>query len=205
MKMVRIGIRTLQALLLIAAAVIIVGDAKGQSRPVLEWVADRAHSSIEFRTSHWGIVDIIGWFAEFEVVVYSDSDDFADAVIEAWVAPASVQMPNSGMATNLRRMFAVQEYPDARFRSTDVRFLSDNEYEVTGQLTMRGVTREIKLLATFNGRGFMPNGLPGFTLHTDLNRLEFGIGEEEVLEENQNPTIGYIVKVTCNIRLEHPE
>jgi len=64
------------------------------------------------------------------------------------------------------------------------------------------VTREVSLRGKFNGRGFMPTGLPGFTVQLTLDRREFGIGEDEVLEENQHPTIGYTVTVTCNMRLE---
>lgn len=62
--------------------------------PSTKYVSDDDHSSISFRTKHWEIVDIIGWFSDFKVIMYSDKPDFSDAVIYAEVNPKSIVMPN---------------------------------------------------------------------------------------------------------------
>ena len=93
-------------LLLLLAAVCFQDVEEANAQAVnserIRFAADTAHSSIQFRTRHWGIHDIIGWFEDYEVIVYADYADFTNAVVEARVRPASVRMPNPAMAGNLR-------------------------------------------------------------------------------------------------------
>lgn len=196
-------IRHLIVILLVALALIGVG-AKG--RPDQKWSSDRVHSSIEFRTQHWGIVDIIGWFEDFQITVHADEGDFVDAVVEARVKLASVRMPNSKMASNLKNLlFDLNRYPEATFTSTKVRLIEQNRYELTGKLELNGVAHEVIWEGTLNGFGYPPTGVPGFTLRTSLDRTAFGIGDEllDKTEPGSAPTVASIVVVTCNVRLDY--
>jgi hypothetical protein len=68
-----------------------------------KYLSDHAHSSISFHTKHWEIVDLIGWFEEFEVIMYSDSADFSDAEIFAKVDARSIRMPNPKMVGSVKK------------------------------------------------------------------------------------------------------
>ena len=167
-----------------------------------KWVADRDHSSIQFRTSHWGIVDIVGWFEEFEVVVRTRDDDFSKAQVEARVTPSSVRMPNLEMAANLRRGFASPDAPQAVFRSVRVEEAGEDRYLLHGELTIGTITKPITWQIQLNGYGSPRGGSAGFTGRTELMRLEFEIGDTEVFPGNQQPVVGLSVEITCNIRLD---
>ena len=71
--------------------------------PKTTYTADMDNSSIAFRTRHWDIVDLIGWFGRYEIVMYADKPDFSDAVIMAVVDPTSIMMPNE-KRSNVGRM-----------------------------------------------------------------------------------------------------
>jgi polyisoprenoid-binding protein YceI len=168
-------------------------------------IADRAHSSITFRASHWGIVDIVGWFEDFDIDVEVAGTGFSDAVVTANVRTASVRMPNAKMAGNLRGMFDVAAYPHAIFKSTRVERADSVTYRITGDLTMKGVTVPVTWEAVFNGFGYPPGADPGFTAKTVLNRLDFGIGDREVHGSNGELVVGEKIEVTCNVRLVVPD
>lgn len=189
------------AVLITVTVLMPVGRVNGEERPPLKWAADKAHSTIEFRTSHWAIIDIVGWFIDFDVRVLADRDDFTDAIIAVRLNPDSVQMPNMDMASNVKAMFDTSTHPFVEFRSTSVRLLNKNNYEILGKLTMKGITKEIALHGTHNGFALRPNGIPGFTFQIKLNRLDFGLGDGE--EVRSDKMIGHEVIVTCNIRLDY--
>ncbi len=169
------------------------------------WISDPAHSSIVFRTGHWGVVDVVGWFETYEIHVRGSALDFSDAVVEARLEPASVRMPNPDMAGNLRQhFFEVEKFPEVRFRSTKVEPTSEaSVFTLTGALTMKEVTRPVVFTMRFNGYGTPPQGAPGFTLEAALDRLEFGVGGMERMMGTGHPMVDADVEVICNIRLDY--
>lgn len=166
------------------------------------WVSDSGHSSIQFRTRLWGLVDIIGWFADFDVVVQTKDNDFTVAKIEAHIRTESVTMPNSGMSGNLKKegLLDTENYPEAIYVGRKVEKQNDSVYVITGELTMKGVTKNVNLEAQFNGFSHKPAGSPGFTAIAKINRLDFGIGDSEIIASNQKPTIGDTMYLTFNMR-----
>ena len=72
--------------------------------PEYTWNADLHHSSISFRTMHWGIVEIIGWFEKYDVILKKEGDDWASSEIKITIKPESVRLPNMAMAQNLQGM-----------------------------------------------------------------------------------------------------
>ena len=111
-------------------------------------------------------------------------------------------MPNPEMAANARALLATEQYPLVSFRSSRVETISSGVYRLHGELTMKGIRRKITLDATLNGYAQAPRGYPGFTIQAELDRLSFGVGEEETSSPNQTPTVGTTVRVTGNFRLE---
>ena len=71
--------------------------------PIKRYDAEMNHSSISFKTGHWETVDLIGWFEDFQISMWSDSADFSDAVICASVNPTSIKMPNTMMAESAQK------------------------------------------------------------------------------------------------------
>ncbi len=169
--------------------------------PARVWKADRAHSSIQFRVPHLG-TDVIGWFEEYDIRVRAGAKDLSDAEVHATVRPGSVRMPNMGMAANLVAFFAPADWPEVTFRSTRLRLEEGFEYDLTGEFTMKGITREVTWRVKFNGPFEAPSvGSPGFTATTRIDRTAFGLGDEETLHDGQL-VVGRFVEITCNIRLE---
>ncbi len=184
-----------------SAAPVGKATAPASDRPGNVWIADLAHSSIEFRTSHWGIVDIIGWFDDFEIAVWDNGEDFTGAAVEAAIRLGSVRMPNMEMAANLHGMFDIEQFPVARFVSTKVEKTGAGAYRMIGELTLKGATREIAWDVRFNGFGAPPHGAPGFTATTTLERLDYGIGDAAVLPGTERPIVGHEILIRCNLRL----
>lgn len=189
---------------LVAASGGVSGSPGEAPRPaevrILE--ADRAHSSIEFHVSHWGIVDVIGWFEDFDVRAEVLGGDFTEGWVEARIRPASLRMPNMEMARNAVALFDVASHPEAVFRSSKIERAAEGEYRILGDLTMKGVTRPVEWAARLNGFAMSGEGIPGFTVTTVIDRLAFGIGDEEAHPTTGVLTVGAKVRITCNLRME---
>jgi polyisoprenoid-binding protein YceI len=191
----------IRAIVPILCAITLVGfQASPMERETL--VADRAHSSITFTTSHWDILDIVGWFEDYDIEVEVAGAEFADAEIVARIRLDSVRMPNPDMAVNLRGMFSTSDHPEAVFRSTRVSTEDDVHFVIAGEFTLKGVTEPMTWHATLNGFGYPPDALAGFTATGTLSRLDFEVGDREL--HNDSLLIGDVVEVVCNIRLVVP-
>ncbi len=181
-------------------------DIEKARLPQNSYVVDTTHSSIQFRVRHWGIYDIIGRLESYEVVAYSDKDDFADMVVEARLRPASINMPNMEMANNLKGtglgFFEVNEHPEILFKSTKVSMISDSVYHLIGNMTVKDITQEVTFEVKFNGFTHPPSKtIPGFTMNGTINRLDFNLGGTDLLPGNGLPMIGEEVHITSNLRL----
>jgi len=174
-------------------------EKKGTRRP---WAADRDHSSLQFRTQHWGIHDVVGWFEDFDVKVVTYGDEFADAEIEVKINMNSIRMPNMEMAGNVEEMFDAVSFPVATYQSSRIERIDEFNYRVFGDLQVKGVTEEIELKVKINGyANDMSKGTPGVTFTAVLNRLHFGAGGIDFSTANGKPTIDSMIYITCNMRL----
>ena len=175
-----------------------------QTYPTNKWVADIAHSSLRFSTSHFVVYDLVGRFDDFEIVMYTDERDFTDAVIEGTVKIGSANMPNPSMAGNIKGpdYLDVKQYPEATFKSTAIHKTGNDTYEITGDLTIKGMTMTISLNAQFGGYIWGGGGC-GFKVKGSIKRKDFGIGKGEPFEfEGIGPAIGFDVDFELNLRLE---
>ena len=102
-----------------------------------------------------------------------------------------------------RKVYQCECYPEVLFRSTMVELTTDTTYVLKGELTMKGVTREMQLDVAFNGFALLPNGVPGFTVKTALNRYDFQVGDDRDLPPERRLDVEPIVYITCNIRLDY--
>ena len=164
------------------------------------WAIDAVHSSIGFSVRHLMVGKVRGTFGTFSGAIVV-ADDGTPSV-SAEIAVDSINSGNEQRDAHLKApdFFDVATYPSATFGSTGVRADGD-DYVLTGDFTLKGVTKPIELALEFNGvnPGMGRGEVAGFTASVVLNRKDFGIGVDMPLE-----TGGVVVgeKVTITLELE---
>lgn len=167
------------------------------------WNVDAAHSSLEFVVKHMMISKAKGVFNEFEAVIEANPDNLEDAKIEFNVDINSVDTRKKDRDDHLRSadFFDVENHPKMTFVATDIKKKSDNNYDVTGDLTIRGTKKPVTFDIDYEGSGKDPwgNEVAGFSGSTKINRKEFGLTWNTALE-----TGGVMVadEVKINVEIE---
>lgn len=143
------------------------------------WKADPAHSRLGFMITHLGISEISGAFNKFEVTATSAKPDFSDAVFELSVDMASIDTAVEKRDDHLRSpdFFEVAAHPKMTFRSKSISPAGKDRYKLSGDLTIRGVTKpataELWYRGTTTNQGKVT---AGFQLTSTLKRSDFGVG-----------------------------
>ena len=168
------------------------------------WVSDSAHSEIGFKIKHLMITSVKGHFAQFEAKAITDEEDFSKAEITFTAETASISTGVADRDGHLRSgdFFDADTYPQIRFVSTDMRKKSNDEFELTGDLTIRDVTKPVSLDVEFGGVVKDPYGQTkaGFTLEGKINRKDFGLGWG-ALTEAGGVVVADEVKLLCEVQL----
>ena len=114
---------------------------------VTEWGFDAAHAKVGFSVSHFGISETEGKFTKFGGKVLSDRPDFSDAKIDFTIEVSSIDTEEPQRDAHLRSpdFFDVEKYSQITFKSKSLKSVGTNSYQLTGELTMHGVTREVML------------------------------------------------------------
>lgn len=148
------------------------------------WTIDAAHSQVEFGVRHMMISTVKGYFPGIEGTIRL-GEDLSGSSVEVTLDAASIDTRNKDRDAHLRSgdFFDVEKFPTLTFRSTSVEGSGD-EITVVGDLTIRGVTREVTLKAEELGRGVDPWGNPrvGFQARTSISRKDFGLTWNQALE-----------------------
>ena len=118
-----------------------------------EWKLDKAHSSITFMVRHMVISEVTGKFKDFTITLESDKDDFSDAAVQSTIKVASLSTDNTMRDNHLKSddFFNADKFPEINFKSTSFKKINDTKYEITGDLTIRDVTKTVTFDATLNG------------------------------------------------------
>ena len=149
------------------------------------WQIDPSHSLIEFSVRHMMVSTVKGRFASLAGTIVDLEDDPARSSVEVSLDLASITTGDDQRDGHLRSadFFDVEQYPTITFTSRRVEGSRD-EFTVTGDLTILGVTREVTLDATFNGVGTNPYGktVAGFSAETKISRKEWGLSWNVALE-----------------------
>lgn len=167
-----------------------------------KWAVDAAHSSIDFSIKHMVIAKVKGAFHTFEATIDADPEDLTTADIEFSVDIASVDTRNADRDNHLKSadFFDAENHPKMTFKSTKITKKSDGEYDVTGDLTIRGTTRPETFTVTFEGHAKDPwgNEKAGFSAHGTIVRSEYGLTYNAVLETG-GVLVGDQVQVSIEI------
>lgn len=145
------------------------------------WTIDPVHTRVVFAVDHAGFSKSLGTFSGVDGVIRFDPQDLASARLDVRIPVASLELGDAkwNAATLARNLLDAERHPDARFVSTRVEVLDAQRARVHGQLTLRGVTREVALDTTVNAvkRHPMPpfRRTAGFSVRTTVRRSDFGI------------------------------
>jgi polyisoprenoid-binding protein YceI len=144
------------------------------------WKIDPAHSEVKFKAKHLVISTVAGNFLTFNATVESAKEDFADAAISFEADISSIDTKNEQRDGHLKSadFFDADNHPKLIFKSTGLTRKSDDDYELTGDLTIRGITKPVKLSVVYNGtvRGFGGSfDVAAFEISGKINRQDFGL------------------------------
>ncbi len=165
------------------------------------WALDPAHTAVEFSSKHLMISTVKGRFADVTGSIVLDQDDITKSTVEATIATASIDTRTEQRDQHLRSadFLDVENFPAMTFTSTRVARDGDG-FKVTGDLTIRGVTKEVTLDVTDEGRSPDPWGgqRAGFSATTKIDRRDFGLTYNMVLEAG-GVMIGHDVKIAIEV------
>ena len=146
---------------------------------------DRSHSEVAFQVRHL-LSKVRGRFADFNGTIDFDESTPQNSRIDVTINAASIDTAESDRDTHLRSadFFDVEKYPMLTFKSTSVTPRGDNTYDVSGDLTIHGVTRPVVLPASFLGSAQDPWGNRKYVFEAELtlNRKDFGLVWNAALE-----------------------
>jgi len=169
-----------------------------------KWVIDPTHSEIGFKVRHLMISNVSGKFDQFEAEVETENEDFATAQIRATIKTASVNTSNLQRDEHLRNsdFFEVENHPDILFTSQKVEKIDNDNFVLHGNLTLKGITKQVKLQVEYNGFTKDPWGgeRAGFVVTGKINRNDFGLSFNAALETG-GVVLGDEVKIHSEIQL----
>jgi polyisoprenoid-binding protein YceI len=150
------------------------------------YTLDPAHTRIGFVARHAMVTKVRGSFDEFAGTAVLDGTNPANSRVEVTIEAASIDTRNAQRDEHLRGndFLAMQEYPKITFASTGVRQAGETTFEVTGDLTIKGVTNEITIPFEFEGAAKDPfgNERVGFEGSVTINRRDYGVTWNAALE-----------------------
>jgi polyisoprenoid-binding protein YceI len=175
--------------------------------PAGRWAIDPAHSHIDFVVRHMMISKVRGRFREFSGDIRIEEVPERSSV-EATIQAASIDTGDEERDRHLRsaEFLDVEHHPEIRFRSVSLRAADQDHWKLTGELTIRGVTRPVTLLVEYCGTAVDPwgNTRAAFLASGEINREDFAITWNQALEAG-GFLVGKGVKIEADVEavLQH--
>ncbi|SCK29213.1 YceI family protein [Streptomyces sp. WMMB 322] len=166
-----------------------------------EYVLDPTHTRIGFVARHAMVTKVRGAFNDFTGTAHIDGDKPEQSSAELVIKAESIDTRNPDRDAHLRSndFLKMEDFPEITFRSTGVRQSGEDTFEVTGDLTIKGVTRSVTVPFTYEGQATDPfgNSRIGLEGSTTINRQEFGVSWNAALE-----TGGFLVSDKVTLEFE---
>lgn len=171
----------------------------------IKWSIDQAHCEISFKIRHLMISNVKGSFKTFDASIYTTGRDFLTAEIDFWIDTASVNTNDPDRDKHLisKEFFNAEVHKQISFVSSTIAPANGNGvHELWGELTMNGITKNLKFDVLFGGMAVDPwgNEKAGFTVTGILNRSEWGLSFNMVLETG-GLMVGEEVQISAEIEL----
>jgi polyisoprenoid-binding protein YceI len=166
------------------------------------WKVDNVHSSVRFSVSHLVISEVEGIFKVYDGSISNTKDDFSDAKIDFNIDVASINTENSMRDNHLKAddFFNTEKFPKMTFKSTSFKKKAGNMYELTGDLTIRDVTKKAVFSVKYGGtqKDGYGNTKAGFKVTGSINRFDYGL-KWNALTEAGGATVGKEVELVGNL------
>ena len=176
---------------------------------VSTWELDPAHSHVEFAVRHLMISTVKGRFADVQGTIRMDESDPSAVLVDATIGAASIDTRQEERDAHLRStdFFDVARFPTIFFRSRRVQGNPlEGDFRLIGDLTIRDITREVKLDVSAGGHATDLSGEEhvGFSAHTTIDRTDFGLTWNQALEAG-GVLVGNEVRISIEVELVRQE
>ncbi|MDD3723288.1 MAG: YceI family protein [Lutibacter sp.] len=169
-----------------------------------KWAIDPTHSEIGFKVKHMMFTNISGKFNAFEATIENEDNHFETSKISFSADVNSVDTNNTDRDNHLRSadFFDVENFQKLTFVSTKIKKISEGEYQLAGDLTIKNVTKNIVLETEYSGLMTDPwgNTKAGLSITGKINRKDFGLIWNASLETG-GVLVGEEIKLNCEIQL----
>ena len=167
------------------------------------WVLDPTHSEVQFKAKHLVISTVTGYFRSFNGKAVVENEDFTDADIEFTIDAASIDTNQEQRDEHLRSadFFDAEKYPQIKFKSTSFKKVDNDEYTLTGDLTIKDITKPITLKVEYGGTAtdFYGNLKAGFEVVGKVSRKEYGLLWNGITETG-SIVVGDEIKLVLNVQ-----
>ncbi len=167
------------------------------------WKIDPTHSEVQFKVKHLVISTVTGSFGTFDGQIEAEGENFENAKASFTADIDSISTNNKDRDAHLKSddFFSAEKYPQLKFESTRFEKTGDGEYKVTGNMTIRDITKEVTLDVVHGGTVGDPYGQTksGFEINGAINRKDFGLTWSAVTEAG-NVVVGDQVKLLLNVQ-----
>lgn len=171
----------------------------------IKWSLDQAHSEISFKIRHLMIAHVKGSFKTFDASIYTSGKDFTTSEIDLWIDVASIKTGDEKRDEHLigPDFFDAENHKQISFTASTIgKADKDGEHELWGELTMKGITKNVKLEVQFGGIAKDPYGneKAGFSLTGKINRSDWELVWNSPIETG-GLMVGEEVTISCEIEL----
>jgi polyisoprenoid-binding protein YceI len=177
--------------------------ASGLYAQTSTWKFDPAHTQIKFTVTHLVISEVTGSFKKFDGKITTTGNDFSNAKVEFTADINSISTDNERRDNHLKSddFFNAQKFSQMKFVSQSMVKADDNKYKLTGDLTIRDITKPVTLDVTYNGMVTVMGAThAGFKLIGKINRFDYDL-KWNALIETGGAVVGKEVTITCDIDL----
>jgi polyisoprenoid-binding protein YceI len=168
------------------------------------WNVDKVHSNVKFNVSHMVVSEVEGSFRGFEGSLVASKADLSDASIKFSVDVNSVNTDNERRDGHLKSddFFNAEKFPKMTFVSKSFKPLGGNKYKLTGDLTIRDVTKTVEFDVTYGGQINTGRGIKaGFKARVTIDRLQYGLKYAPALEAG-GLAVGKDVEIIVNLEMD---
>ena len=167
----------------------------------MTWTVDPMHTQVEFSAKHMGIMTVKGHITGVQAAIDFNEDDFTASSVDATIDTRTLTTNDQRRDGHLNSpdFLDVDQFPTIAFKSTRIEHAAHDKYKMTGDLTIRGVTRPVTLDVVYSGQGKDPMGNvhAGFSAYVTINRKDWGLTWNVALE-----TGGLLVGEEVKLALE---
>jgi polyisoprenoid-binding protein YceI len=168
------------------------------------WNVDKVHSNVKFNVSHMVVSEVEGSFRGFEGSLVASKADLSDASIKFSVDVNSVNTDNERRDGHLKSddFFNAEKFPKMTFVSKSFKPLGGNKYKLTGDLTIRDVTKTVEFDVSYGGQINTGRGIKaGFKARATIDRLQYGLKYAPALEAG-GLAVGKDVEIIVNLEMD---